>query len=143
MDGDATPLDQRPLCVCPAVYRIWPSARMVRLEDWFRSWVPESVKSAGRGRSSVEAWYTTARDIEEVLSGAVDAHVHVFVADVLKSCDTVDREILDRVLSCLGLLAWFRHAYFEYHAHVRLGLNLLLDVVSRGLGTVASHKDAL
>ena len=51
------------------VYRIWASARMVQLEDWFRSWVPDSVFSAGGRRSSVEAWYTTALDIEEVLSG--------------------------------------------------------------------------
>ena len=41
-----------------------------------------------------------------------------FVADVVKSFDTVDRTILDRVLSSLGLPGWFRHAYFEYHAHV-------------------------
>ena len=32
--------------------------------------------------------------------------------------------ILDRVLSSLGLLGWFRHAYFEYHAHVRLRFKL-------------------
>ena len=51
----------------------------------------------------VEAWYTSALDIEEVLSGAVDSHVHLFVADVVKSFDTVDRGILDRVLSSLGL----------------------------------------
>ena len=37
----------------------------------------------------------------EVLSGSVDSHVHVFVADVLKSFDTVDRVILDRSLGCL------------------------------------------
>ena len=43
-----------------------------------------------------------------------------FVADVVKSFDTVDRGILDRVLSSLGLPAWFRNTYFEYHAHVRL-----------------------
>ena len=57
--------------------------------------------------------YTTALDIEEVLSGVVDSDFHLFVADVVKSFDTVDREILDRVLSSLGLLAWFGHAYFE------------------------------
>ena len=34
--------------------------------------------------------------------------------------DTVDRSILDCVLSRLGLPGWFRHAYFKYHAHVRL-----------------------
>ena len=27
---------------------------------------------------------------------------------------------MDRVLSSLCLPAWFRNAYFEYHAHVRL-----------------------
>ena len=53
----------------------------------FKSWVPDSVYSAGGGRSSVEAWYTTAQDIEEVLSGAVDSDVHLFVADVNKSFD--------------------------------------------------------
>ena len=37
---------------------------------------------------------------------------------------TVDRGVLDRVLSSLGLLGWFRHAYFEYHAHVRLRFKL-------------------
>ena len=46
-DGDATPLGQRPLCVLPIVYRVWASARMGQLEDWFKSWVPDSVFSAG------------------------------------------------------------------------------------------------
>ena len=123
-DGDATPLGQRPLSVLPVVYRIWASTRMVHLEGWFKSWVPDSVFSAGGGRGSVEAWYTTALDIEEVLSGSVGSHVHLFVADVIKSFDTVDRRILDSVLSSLGLPAWFRHAYFEYHAHVRLRFKL-------------------
>ena len=33
---------------------------------------------AGGGRSSVEAWCTTALDIEECLGGAVDSDVHIF-----------------------------------------------------------------
>ena len=78
----------------------------------------------GRGRASVEAWYTSSLDIEEVLAGATNSHLHLFVADVVKSFDTVDRNILDRVLSSLGLPGWFRHAYFEYHAHVRLRFKL-------------------
>ena len=123
-DGDATPLGQRPLCVLPVVYRIWASARMIQLEPWFRSWVPESVFSAGGGRSSVDAWFTTALDIEEYLAGGTDRDVHLLVADVVKSFDTVDRGILDRVLGSLGLPGWFRHVYFEYHAHVRLRFKL-------------------
>ena len=123
-DGDATPLGQRPLDVLPIAYRIWASARMRQVEDWFRSWVPDSVFSAGGGRSSVEAWFSSALDIEEVLSGVTDSDVHLFVADVIKSFDTVDRGILDKVLSSLGLPGWFRHAYFEYHSHVRLRFKL-------------------
>ena len=73
---------------------------------------------------AVEAWYTTALDIEEVLFCAADSDVHLFVADVIKSHDTVDRGILDRVLSSLGLPSWFRHAYFDYHAHVWLRFKL-------------------
>ena len=122
--GDATPLGQRPLCILPVVYRVWASARMVQLEPWFRSWVPTSVFSAGVGRSSVDAWFTTALDIEECLAGGVESDVHLFVADVVKSFDTVDRGILDRVLSSLGLPAWFRHVYFQYHANVRLRFKL-------------------
>ena len=89
--GDVTPLGQRPLSVLPVVYRIWASPRMGQLEGWFRSWVLDSVFSAGGGRSSVEAWYTTALDIEEVLSGVVDSDVHLFVVDIVKSFDTVDQ----------------------------------------------------
>ena len=58
--------------------------------------------------------------IEEVLSDAVELDVHLFMADVVESFDTVDRGILDRVLSSLGLPVWFRHAHFEYHANGRL-----------------------
>ena len=72
---------------------------------------------------------STALDLEESLSGALDSDVHIFVADVVKSFDTVDRCILDYILSRLGLLGLFRHAYFEYHAKVRLRFKL-----SCGLG---------
>ena len=58
-----------------------------------------------------------------------DSDVHLFVADVIKSFDTADRSVLDGVLSRLGLPDWFHHAYFEYHAHVRLRFKL-----SSGLG---------
>ena len=55
--------------------------------------VPDSVFSAGGGRGSVEAWKTSSLDIEEVLAGAADSHFHLFVADVIKCFDTVDKVI--------------------------------------------------
>ena len=54
-DGDATLLGQRPLSVLPIVYHISTSTHMGQLGDWFQSWVPDSVFSAGGGRGSVEA----------------------------------------------------------------------------------------
>ena len=70
--------------------------------------MPESVFSLGNGLSSVEAWFTTALHVEEVLSGVGGDHLHVMVADAIKSFDTVDRSILDCTLSRLGLPSWFR-----------------------------------
>ena len=48
-DGDSTPLGQRPLCVLPIAYRLWASVRLQHLQEWFESWVPKSVFSAGGG----------------------------------------------------------------------------------------------
>ena len=88
--------------VLPIAYRLWASVRLQHLQEWFESWVPRSVFSAGCGRSSVEAWYSTALDLEESLSGALDSDVHIFVADVVKSFDSVDGGILN-----FCLLGWF------------------------------------
>ena len=56
-ESDSTPLGQRPLCVLP-VYRLWASVRLTHLKDCFSFWVPASVFSAGKGVSSVDAWYS-------------------------------------------------------------------------------------
>ena len=56
-------------------------------------------------------------DIEEVyfrLSGTGGDQLHVMVADVIKSFDTVDRSILDCALGRLGLPAWFRKSLFFF-----------------------------
>ena len=39
--------------------------------------------SAGQGGSSVDAWYSTSIDIEEVVSKARQRDFHIFVADLL------------------------------------------------------------
>ena len=80
--------------------------------------------------------------LEVVLTGAADSHFHLFVADVIESFDTVDRVVLDKVLSSLGLPGWFRHACFEYHSHVRLRFKLAAGLVSHGLEMVAFLRGA-
>ena len=114
--GDSTPLAQRPLSVLRVVCRIWASLRLGHLR--------ESVFSLGNRLSSVEAWFSTALDIEEVLSGVCGDQLHVKVADVITSFDTVDRSGLDCALGRLGLPAWFRKVYFACHCLVRLGFKL-------------------
>ena len=142
-DGDATPLGQRPLSVLPVVYRIWASARMGQLDGWFKSWVPDPVFSAGRGGGSVEAWFFTALDVEEVLCGAVHSHVHLFVADVVKSFDTVDRVIW--IVSCpvLVCLVGFVMLILNTILMFGCGLSLHLALVSPGLGMGVFLRDAL
>ena len=132
-DGDATPLGQRPLSVLPVVYRVWASARTGQHEGWFGSWVPDAVFSAGGGRGSVAAWYTTALDIEEVLTGATDTAAHLFVADVIKSFDTVDRSILDRSCVVLGCLPGSAMLISSTMLMLGCGLSWRLVLVNLGL----------
>ena len=80
---------------------------LAHIHHWFYSSVPDSVLSARKGVSSIDTWYATMVDIEEVLSNTHQGDFHVFVADVVKSFDTVDRDILDCALGYLGLPAWF------------------------------------
>ena len=110
-DGDSTPLGQRPFSVLPVVYRLWASLRLGLFRDWVKEWLPESVFCLGNGLSSVEAWFATALNVEEVLSGVGVDQLHVMVADVIKSFDTVDRSILDCTLGRLGLPGWFRKLF--------------------------------
>ena len=67
-----------------------------------------------------KAWFS----IEEVLSESGGDQLHVMVADVKKSFDTVDRSILDCALGRLGLPDWFRKFYFAFHSQVRLRFKL-------------------
>ena len=123
-DGDSTFPGQRPLSVLQVVYRLWASLRLGHLREWVEGWLPKSVYSLGNGLSSVEAWFSTALDIEDVLSGTGGDQLHVMVADVIKSFDTVDRSILDCALGRLGLPGWFRKVYFSFHSQVRLRFKL-------------------
>ena len=137
-DGDSTPLGQRHLSVLPVVYRLWASLRLGHLREWVEGWLPRLVFSLGNGLSSV-----AALDIEEVLSGTGSDQLHVMVADVIKSFDTVDRSILDCVLGRLGLPDWFRKVFFLFIVRFVFGLSLLLGLVNRGVEMVVFTRAVL
>ena len=69
---------------------MWASLWLAHLKDWVKGWVLESVFSTGNAVPSVKARFSTALDLEEVLSGARDGKLHVLVADVIKSFDKAD-----------------------------------------------------
>ena len=124
VDGDSTPLGPRPLSVLPVVYRLWASLRLGHLREWVEGWLHASVYSLGDGLSSVEAWISTALDIEEVLSGTGGDQLYFMVADVIKSFDTVDRSILDCVWVAWDYLIGFVRSCFSFHSQVRLRFKL-------------------
>ena len=139
-DGDATTLGQRPLSVLQIVYRIWASARMGQLDGWFKSWVPDAVFSAGGGRGSVEAWYTSALDIEEVLPGAADSDVHFLLLMLL---NPLTRLIgVFQIESCLvlGFLAGFVMLILSTMLMFGCVLSWHLVLVSPGLGMEVSLR---
>ena len=84
------------------VYRVssaWSS------HEWVVGWLPNSIFSLGNGLSSAQAWFFTALDIEEVWAGVGGDQLHVVVADVINSFDTVDRSFLDCALGRLDLVS--------------------------------------
>ena len=82
----------------------------------------------------LRAWYTSALDIEEVLTGAADSDIHLFVADVVKSFNTVDRRILDRFfLVVLVYLVGFVTPILSTMLLLGCGVSRLLALVSLGL----------
>ena len=94
---------QQPLSVLSIAYRIWASVRMLQLEGWFQSWVPDSVQGVV----------------------AVLLRLGILLFLILRRCFLgLLTRILDKVSSSLGLPGWFRHAYFEYHSHARLRFKL-------------------
>ena len=104
----------------PFACRLWASLRLTHLRDGVQGWIPQSVVSHGNGVSSVEAWFSTALDIEDFSSGAGGDQLHVMVADVTRSFDTVDRSILDCALGRLCLPFWISKVYLSFHNQVRL-----------------------
>ena len=136
-DGDNTPLGQRSLCVLPLVYRIWASARLAHVQDWFYAWVLASAHGAGQGDSSVDAWFSTSIDIREILSNARHGDFHIFVADVVKSFDTVDRGVLGCALGRLRLPS--TSLFIRKFVSVS---SLLLVLELPGQGTGAFSNDA-
>ena len=76
--------------------------------------------------------FSTSLDIEEVLSRARDDKLHVTVADVVKSFDTVDRSILELWTWHAGFASMVSAClFFSFRARCALGFGL-----AAGLGAL-------
>ena len=78
-----------------------------------------------------------------MLTGAVDGHVHLFVADVIKSFDTVDRSILDCAWVGWVCLVGFGKSILLFMLMYGLGLSLLQGWAKLGPEMVVFLRDAL
>ncbi len=121
-EGDSTPIGQRPLCVLSYFIAFGP------LFVW-------PILKSGSLPGSLTLFLVLVKVSLRLMLGMPLPDFHIFVADVVKSFDTVDRDILDCALGRLGLPAWFRRVYFSFHRDVRLRFKL-----AAGLG-VAWKRD--
>ena len=87
-----------------------------------------SVFSAGKGVSSVNAWYSTAPDIQEVPSETRLGEVNIFDAGAVKPVDTFDRDILLCAFGRSGLPCSFRRGLTS-PSTIKLGFALSLPLV--------------
>ena len=101
--------------------------------------MPKSVFSLGNGLSSVEAWFATALDIEEVLSAVGGDQLHVTVADVIKSLTQLTGPFLTALWVVLVCLVGSGGRTLLTTVRFVLGPNWQLVLVSRGVGMGVSH----
>ena len=140
-DSDATLLVQRPLCVLLVVHRIWASVGLRHLDYWLKSWLRCSVFSAGGGRGSVEAWYSTALVFEEVLSASASL---MFTSLLLTWLSPLTRLIVVFwiwFLGVWGFLSGFVGLMLVNMPTVASGLSLLVVLVRLGLELGVFLKD--
>ena len=133
-DGDATPLGQKPLSVLTIVYHIWASARMGQLDEWFRSWVPDSVFNAGCGRGSVRLGILLLLTLKRF---SLVLLIPMSTFSLLMLLSLLTRLIGSFwIVSCpvLGFLAGFVMLILSSMLMVGCGLSWHLVLVSPGLG---------
>ena len=97
------PMDRSLLCVLPVVHLIGP---LLESTNW-------------RIGFNLRCWsLSTVLVVRALLRRVLWIIMCIFLLLMLSSPLTLDCGILDKVLSSLGLLARFRHVYFQYRAHV-------------------------
>ena len=127
----------------PVVFWLWASLRLGHLREWVLGWVPQSVFSLANGLSSVEAWYSTALDVEEVLAGIGSDH---FMSWSLMSSSLLTRLIgpfLTVPWVDLGFLPGFVRCISSFILKSGSGLSLLLVLVNLGVGMGVFHRVVL
>ena len=62
-----SPLDQRPISVASAVYRLWAATRLRYAVEWQHGWIYPSQCGFRPQHSAVDAFYTIAVAVEEAL----------------------------------------------------------------------------
>ena len=99
--------------VCFAfVCKLRASARLSHIGYWFNGWVSESVFSARKGCSSVEAWYTSFRCLR--LLALFNAFSFAMLVSVTRRCCMlVDGKVRERWCGFCGDADSHGHVFWE------------------------------
>ena len=124
-DGDSTPLGQRPLVFFRLSAGSGLPFGLVICGNGLRGGCLSLFSVWGIVCHLLKLGFPLLWTLRRFCPVFVGIKLHVMVADVIKSFDTVDRSILhDCTLGRLGLPGWFRKTYFAYHSQVRLRFKL-------------------
>ena len=130
------------LCVLPVIHRLWASLRFTHLREWVESFVPQCVFSLWNGVSSVEAWFSTALDIEKVCLALATISRMSWSFMVLSPLTRLTGPYLTLHLVALGCLPGSERFTLLFVIRSGCGLSWMLAWVSLVARMDTSHRDA-
>ena len=111
--GDTSnPLAYRILKITSGIYRKWGSTRIKDLNQWIQEWDDGAINAGVPGKGAVDAWHTTALDIEYAITNNIKLAGGSI--DVYKCFDQLNRELVFALAQEAGMPTRILNAYKEY-----------------------------
>ena len=111
-----TPLDIRPICLSPLIYRIWAKTRFQQLQAWHAAWLPEHLHGGAPGKETTDCYYKLAMEIE--YSHTQNHPLFAIFWDYAKCFDNVAWTIESGLLKELGMPMPVHDAMFSFSASI-------------------------
>jgi endonuclease/exonuclease/phosphatase family metal-dependent hydrolase len=120
------PLDQRPISVMSAVYRLWGAARVPAMSAWQETWIAAGQHAYRPGHGTEDVYWTLGLMVEEAI--LTDTPLHGAFMDFAKCFDSLPQGLLFRLAAEMGLsprvLLPLQGMYDGLRRRFRLGASL-------------------